>query len=258
MSWALDSGASSHMCSQHHAFSSLTSMEPGEAYVNAYGGEPLAVRGRGKIDLVLRNGDRVTLINVLYVPGGSNTSLISLGQCQAAGCRIEGDGYGNQLSIISTTGAVMTGTSTPSSHRLYFFYARLPTLIEREMKQLYCLQAAARSYLAEPSYSTKATLWHERLGHTAYSGMQRMLGAVQGMDVTAQQLRDAATHTCEVCVATKLAATPHSPQPHSTQRPLELVHTDVAGPTHTHWRQQHSCTTSCQRKWDSPSYLHTI
>lgn len=61
LNWAPDSGATSHMCSNISAFSALCSMDPGEGFVNAYGGITMVVRGKGKVNLVLRNGGRITL-----------------------------------------------------------------------------------------------------------------------------------------------------------------------------------------------------
>ena len=100
---------------------------------------------------------------------------------------------------------------------------------------------------------TPAAILHKRMGHTAYTGLLRMLGRAEGMEgVSVADLKSASTiggtggRTCGVCVATKLAARSHPSVQYqiTSARPLELVHTDVAGPINTvGWRgERYFCT----------------
>src|SRR3954470_10071116 len=70
--------------------------------------------------------------------------------------------------------------------------------------------------------------WHKRLGHVNQKTIQNMVDKVTGLHIHSANSHNC--ENCEICVATKMHKTPFKPSTRRTTRPLELVHTDVAGP----------------------------
>jgi len=96
-----------------------------------------------------------------------------------------------------------------------------------------CALVASKHQTISPHTSTAAVL-HKRMGHTGWSGLRRMVGNVNGMGaVMARELTAAQQPPCEICVSTKLTAAPHPLTEQRAEKPLEKVHTDVAGPIDT-------------------------
>lgn len=257
MEWVLDSGAKAHMASDPRAFVSLRSCSGKK--VGTFGG-PVEVKGVGEVVLVLPGGDKVTLKNVLYLPDSPvPIGLISVGLAMAQGAKLHGDSPGHMLLELPN-GQMMHA----HQHRRYhnpskLFYVQCSTLPAQERKRIRAatLQQlktaiAAAAVGAEQQeeegwagalqlgvsapqlgVSAPAAVWHKRMGHTSYNGLQRMVGKVEGMAVGKEELQAAAQQPCELCVATNLAAAPHPQQQQHTVRLLELVHSNVAGPIQT-------------------------
>jgi transposase InsO family protein len=74
-----------------------------------------------------------------------------------------------------------------------------------------------------------ALLLHARTGHVAFATLAKMQeeGHITGSSVTVAQLREAAKHTCGICVQAKTARNPYKPSQRVTTRCLELVHSDL-------------------------------
>jgi transposase InsO family protein len=70
------------------------------------------------------------------------------------------------------------------------------------------------------------TLWHKRLGHHHYNGIQRLIKdqLVVGLKLDSQAAPDP---ICEPCLAGKMHANPFPPSKHRAKEPLELVHCDL-------------------------------
>lgn len=68
-------------------------------------------------------------------------------------------------------------------------------------------------------------LWHKRLAHLSYGGIQKLKTLVDGIQVEKVNLGP-----CKICMEGKQVKLPHNNQRHKTTRPLQLVHSDVMGP----------------------------
>ena len=72
-------------------------------------------------------------------------------------------------------------------------------------------------------------LWHRRMGHTHFGNLIKInkKQAVREMS----KIRKPKTSMCEPCKHGKQTRVEFRTKEHSTTRPLELVHTDLCGPT---------------------------
>ncbi|KAF3688288.1 Copia protein Gag-int-pol protein Copia VLP protein Copia protease [Channa argus] len=72
--------------------------------------------------------------------------------------------------------------------------------------------------------------WHEILGHCNYDDTQKLQGVVRGMGMKGHTKPD---KLCEVCTQGKFSQTRNREPDIKAKKPLELVHTDLAGPMPT-------------------------
>lgn len=73
--------------------------------------------------------------------------------------------------------------------------------------------------------------WHEILGHCNYDDIQKLQGVVKGMGRKGSVVRPA--QLCEVCTKGKFTQTRGREPSSKAKKPLDLVHTDLAGPMQT-------------------------
>ena len=72
--------------------------------------------------------------------------------------------------------------------------------------------------------------WHEILGHCNYDDVQKLQGVVKGMEIKGNAVKPA---FCQVCTEGKFTQTRNREPDSKAKKPLELVHTDLAGPMRT-------------------------
>ena len=73
--------------------------------------------------------------------------------------------------------------------------------------------------------------WHEILGHCNYDDVQKLQGVVKGMGIKGSVSKP--VQLCEVCTKGKFTQTRNREPDRRAKKPLELVHTDLAGPMQT-------------------------
>jgi hypothetical protein len=91
------------------------------------------------------------------------------------------------------------------------------------------LNRGFKSPFAGAAYSIKDPhfrLWHERLGHLSEQGLVRLRSMVTGMDAS----QPAGLCICEGCVIGRQTERPHKGTLRQGQYPMDVVHTDIAGP----------------------------
>ena len=75
-------------------------------------------------------------------------------------------------------------------------------------------------------------LWHRRYGHLGYDNLAKLAAGklVTGMNTSAAEFKAAGEKACGTCITSKQHKVPRPTSSSDTERPLELVHTDVCGP----------------------------
>ena len=75
-------------------------------------------------------------------------------------------------------------------------------------------------------------LWHRRFGHLSYDDLAKLaagnLGT--GMAITAAKFKFKGEQARGTCITSKQQQVPRPSLTSDTEKPLELVHTDVCGP----------------------------
>ncbi|KAJ0522523.1 putative RNA-directed DNA polymerase [Helianthus annuus] len=84
--WYLDNGASHHMSGKKEFFTTLDEKVSGQ--VTFGDGSEIEIKGKGNVTVVSKNGEKKTFCNVFYMPK-LKTNLLSLGQLDEGGCKIE-------------------------------------------------------------------------------------------------------------------------------------------------------------------------
>ena len=75
-------------------------------------------------------------------------------------------------------------------------------------------------------------IWHRRYGHLGYDNLAKLAERelVTGMKTTAADFKAAGEKACGICITSKQHKVPRPSSSSESERPLELVHTDVCGP----------------------------
>ncbi|KZV17034.1 hypothetical protein F511_34284 [Dorcoceras hygrometricum] len=200
--WWVDTGATSHICSEKGMFSSYTAVSDRKLYMG--NSTTSDVVGIGNVVLKMTSGKEVNLKDVLHVPD-IRKNLVSGSQLSKAGFRLvfESDKF------VLTKGGIFVGKGYQHNG---LFKLNVMNVIRPEAKN----KINNSFYLIEIS-----NLWHERLGHVNFNMLQRLdnLNVLPAFKRNPQE-------KCEICVETKLAKAPFHSVTRST-KPLELIHTDV-------------------------------
>ena len=237
--WIVDSGASSHMSGTRSLFSELVP-PPTAVIVRLADSHAVPAEGVGVVG---------PLRDVLFVPG-LTANLISVSKLVSSGFSVVFEG--SECRIITTaTGAVIaSGRQSSGIYKLKFVLgtsqppsaaaasaivasphqpvATVPPVVVNPSGDV----PDSSSYLASATVPDAVSRWHQRLGHVSVSSVRRlvehqMVGSLS--DLPAPSLIPDAF--CPDCVVGK---SHRQPFPHASHHrasaPLELVHSDVAGP----------------------------
>jgi hypothetical protein len=204
--WLVDSGASMPICNDYNVMHSMRTA-PGW-HVTCANGQRLDVEGIGCADIVLSNGT-LSLSNVLFVPRAS-VSLLSVASLDAAGLVVRfADGachilLGTELLHVAPHSAGQYTVSAPP-----------------------CVGMAM---VATPG--VPAATWHRRLGHACHDRLTKLVkhNMAHGIDVQPADMRKLKDEFCEACTLSKLRRAPFRPSDSVSHNPLQLLHTDLAGP----------------------------
>ena len=155
--------------------------------------------------------EEINISNVLYTPGITK-NLLSVGSLADQ----------DKTLVFKSEGCFIINNPT---HKIEAFAPRESSI------GLYRLSGVSQQLCSEVNslhLSTKAVLWHKRLGHFHTKGLQRMIntGAVNGLP----PLRFS-KHTCTGCQLGKHSKTKMPKETrHHASKILELIHSDVCGP----------------------------
>ena len=97
--------------------------------------------------------------------------------------------------------------------------------------------------------------WHEVLGHCNYDDIQKLQSVVNGMKIKGPTNKP--PH-CEVCTLGKLYQSRNRNPDARAKMPLELVHTDLAGPIHPESRDGHRYALSFTDDFSSTVFVYFL
>ena len=233
-SWVVDSGASAHLCNSAHWFSSLSPCA--EERIAVANKSVLTTRLSGTVDLLISVGDkrcRVSFSNVLFVPDMS-ANLLSVPAMDRAGLSVTiGAGV---CTIRNPDGEMIARAARCGRNNLYKLDVQ-PATQSSSPSAAPSAPAGGSSQTAvfANNQSTSPVSWavlHARLGHLHSAGMRQLLSdeMANGLVVSSETSQPDLS-MCRGCIQGKShrAPFPLVKEPH-IRRPLELVHTDVAGP----------------------------
>ncbi|CAI7767944.1 unnamed protein product [Closterium sp. NIES-54] len=213
-SWLVDSGASSHICSDRSLFSSLKKPNE-EILVRFGGGETYKVLGVGTVVATLRSPTSETTIqldNVLFLPSSVH-NLLSVRALGAAGVAVLFPAAGR---VVLTSDDVHIGEGYTRNNLFYL--------------QLHHGSSAAPSIkptACPASTTTSSYLWHRRFGHL---NMQALSTLHRQQLVTGLHLSSTSIPPCISCYRGKQTRQPFGVSHSRTTAPLQLIHSDIAGP----------------------------
>ncbi|KAG8479288.1 hypothetical protein CXB51_029082 [Gossypium anomalum] len=203
--WLLDSGCTNHMSPDASIFKTLD--KSCKTRVKIGNGQFINAKGKGEVLICTATGDKI-IKNVLLVPE-IDRNLLSIAQLLEKGYSVVLKGQECQITDPNGS-SLMTVTMSDKCFEVDW---------------------SGDSHSAHTASTENTKLWHQRLGHSNFKSMARMVSKEMVENFTKTvHIED----VCEVCQMGKQARLPFPTN--TTWRAsskLELVHTDVYGPMRT-------------------------
>lgn len=98
--------------------------------------------------------------------------------------------------------------------------------------------------------------WHEILGHCNYDDVLQMQNVVEGMQIKGKP--DRPDQECEVCIQGKFAQTRNRNPDSRAKAPLQMVHTDLAGPVATESRDGYKYVQSFTDDYSGAIFVYFL
>jgi len=216
--WVLDSGATHHMTSDRTQFQNLTRVQISISIAN---GATMTAEGEGDILLNLQLDDetnQVLLKKVLYVPEMGSSGLVSVRCIQAAGGVVS---FAENTVSITHEGK-LHGIAR-LQHNAYILQT-VDSIVVNATENVVAQRARV-----EEKHDTLLD-WHRCLGHISFDKVKQLADHHSEMIIDGSRTNP----TCVSCIAAKQTRTPNSsPATRTTTAPLQLIHTDLAGPMKT-------------------------
>ena len=206
--WFLDSGCSSHMTMNSKSFVELDRSY--SSVVKLGDGKLKKVEGKGTIAVNTNGGNRKFIHDVLYVPSLSQ-NLLSVGQLLRKG-----------YSLLFDDGEC---TIYDKKHKLTV------AKVGMSRNNVFPLSMPSNEKIAlKCEHVDDSHLWHLRYGHLNYQGLQLLKKRNMVVGLPSIQNND---RICEGCIYGKMHRLPFPKTAWRARAPLELVHSDICGPTRT-------------------------
>jgi hypothetical protein len=230
--WFIDSGASRHYCRDRTHFQTYTDVN-----LNVRVGDNrfIPVIGIGTVKVIAPTGNGttrgITLINVHHAPALA-VNLLSVGGMTARGNTVMFR-PNNGCMVLDKAGKVLAVTRKVQDSGLY------PITIQPVLPTALIASDSTPSSNDPIAIPSTAKIWHTRTGHSNIDGLVTLFehDMVRGVKCNTiassikKSLPQFTLSPCEPCVEGK---SHRSPFPSSTATraaaPLELIHTDIAGP----------------------------
>lgn len=205
--WHLDIGATNHLTGMRSVLSNLDLTVQGS--VKFGDGSIVSIEGLGSMIMTGKNGEHKVLTNVYYIPK-LQSNIISLGQLEEAGCKIEMEDGWLQVFDRVDQGRRLIVRTPRTENRLYKLHIRPTTPVVLML-----------------NITDTTWLWHARYGHLNFRALRELgrRGMANGIPVV-----DHVEQVCEGCTLGKQhrSAFPKSSY-YRAQKGLELFHIDLCG-----------------------------
>lgn len=213
--FCLDSGSTSHMCSDQNKFSDMSKVDNGFLQL-ASTQHTTSIDGKGLVKIDFDKNNTVNLPNTLFVPNLS-ANLLSVGKITDSGYNVTFTK--DKADIIDAEGnTIFQATRTNG-----LYYLKIP---DKNTDSEKCL-----SHVNSNS-SFKIEEWHRKLGHINEHDLKT---ALKNQKMIGLQFNPSESlNDCEICIRGKMSSLPFKTNPE--QKSLELlqiVHSDVVGPMRT-------------------------
>lgn len=200
--WILDSGASSHMCSNKKLFSSL---KKHSQKVFMASGDNVETSGIGHVTLKSEYTE-ITLTNVLYVPD-LNSNFLSVSKI-----------INNGFCVKFTDNKAFVNSK---ENKLIFVACLQNGIYSTEMRSVH-----ETAYNACPE--TDFITWHKRFGHLNVRDLHNMSKKEMVRHLSVNEVKNYECITCAMC---KITAKPFNKYNKLfTSSVLDVVHSDICGP----------------------------
>lgn len=207
-SWCLDSGSTSHVCSDEKIFVEMNESQTSSLKLAAKS-QSTPIIGSGKVKLDIDEENQINLPNTLYVPS-LTTNLLSV-------AKITDNGFTVLFRKNEATIADKNKKIILKAERRDGLYYVNPTDSKEDNE------------ICNHSHISPIEEWHRKLGHVNYQDlkMARKRELLQGLDFNI----NSNIPDCEVCIQGKMTRLPFPKRDdkRSTEI-LNIIHSDVFGP----------------------------
>ena len=217
----MDTGATSHICSNRWMFKTYTKVEGESCYMG--NSATSKVEGKGTVVLKMTSEKELTLTEVLHVPD-IRKNLISGAVLVNKGFRLSFESG----KVVLTKGGMYVGRGFMTNGMFKMNVATLAPKVKEGSKNA-ADEAGTNNVMNVVHEANKTSkfvydlshLWHGRLGHVNYNSIRKLmsLNLLPKFEINKK-------HKCEICVEAKLAKSSFHSIERSTE-PLGLIHTDV-------------------------------
>lgn len=101
-------------------------------------------------------------------------------------------------------------------------------IAHRNNSELYELNLRKPIWANLSTKDEETVLWHKRMGHINYNNLRKLQEQTTGINVNLSKLP---ADLCEVCIEGKQIQKPYNHKRRRGARPLQLVHSDLIGPS---------------------------
>ncbi|CAL5421419.1 unnamed protein product [Camellia sinensis] len=204
--WIIDSGASDHMTSFSHLFSTYFPCS-GHDKIRIADGSFSPIAGKGFIKLT----EKINLNSVLHVPNLACNLLSVSKLSKDSNCRVTF--FESHCEFQDQNSGKMIGRAR-MLEGLYYF------------DEVLFSNKKAQSFNSTSSISIreKIMLWHYRLGHPSFLYLKHLFPELfKGIDCS--------SFHCESCIFAKFHRYTYLPKHYQASKPFYLIHSDVWGPS---------------------------
>jgi hypothetical protein len=213
--WYIDSGCSKHMTGDKDKFMSMSKRKTGN--VTFGNDEPGKIKGKGMVSLSNGKGKSQ---DVLLVDGLKH-NFLSVSQMCDRGCEVVFTSKDCKIKSVNSGQVVAKGIRTDNN-----------VYVLKEDREECHLRKHDESWL-----------WHRRLGHLNFDHLIKLKNLEAVKDLP--RISKPQDSVCKPCQVGKLTRTQFkSKSSTSTEKPLQLVHMDLCGPSR-YRKAQGRKTTSC-------------